>query len=61
METTLAIIKRDAVEKRLIGEVIGRMEQNGFRIIGMKTVWMTKKEAQGFYEVHRGEEFFDGL
>ena len=61
MERTLAIIKPDAVEKRQMGEVIKRVEQNGFRIIGMKMVWTTKKEAQGFYKDHRGASYFDGL
>lgn len=60
-ERTLVIIKPDAVEKRLIGKVIGRMENNGLRIVAIKMVWMTKKEAQGFYDVHRDRSYFEGL
>ncbi len=61
LERTLVVIKPDAVEKRIVGEVIGRVEKHGFRIIAMKMVWMTQKEAEGFYEAHRGRSYFEGL
>jgi len=61
MERTLAIIKPDGVRRSLIGEVISRIEKQGFRIIAMKMIKMSKKQAEGFYEVHRGKKFFEGL
>lgn len=61
MERTLAIIKPDGVAKGLIGEVIKRFEKAGLKIVAMKMVWLSKKEAEGFYAVHRGKSFFDSL
>lgn len=61
MERTLSIIKPDGVGKGLIGEVVSRFEKNGIRIIAMKMLWMTKKQAQGFYAVHAERPFFDSL
>lgn len=60
-ERTLAIIKPDAVSKGVIGEIISRFERCGFKIVAMKTVHMTKGLAEGFYAVHRGQPFFEGL
>ena len=61
MERTLSIIKPDAVGRGLIGEVIKRFEQTGFKIIAMKMVHMTKEQAEEFYAVHRGTDFFEGF
>jgi nucleoside-diphosphate kinase len=61
MERTLSIIKPDGVKKRLIGEVIGRFEKAGLRIEAMKMIRMSKKEAEGFYAVHRGKPFYGSL
>lgn len=61
MERTLSIIKPDGVAKGLIGEVIKRFEKAGLRIIALKMIWMSKKEAEGFYAVHRGKSFYDSL
>jgi nucleoside-diphosphate kinase len=61
MERTLTIIKPDAVGRGLIGEVIKRFEQAGFRVIAMKMVHMTKEQAEEFYAVHRGTDFFEGF
>ncbi len=60
-EKTLTIIKPDAVERGLIGEVIKRFEHAGFKVIAMKVVHMSKKQAQEFYAVHRGRDFFEGF
>ena len=60
-ERTLSIIKPDAVAKGLIGEVIKRFEQAGFKIIAMKMVHLSKEEAETFYAVHRGRDFFEGF
>ncbi len=61
MERTLSIIKPDGVAKGLIGEVIRRFEKAGLRIAAMKMIHMSKKEAEGFYAVHRGKGFFNSL
>lgn len=61
MEKTLSIIKPDGVKKGVIGEVIRRFENNGLRVVAMKMLWMDKKEAEGFYDVHKDKEFFDSL
>jgi nucleoside-diphosphate kinase len=61
MERTLSIVKPDGVERGLIGEVIKRFEENGLKVIGLKMVHMSKREAEGFYAVHRGKSFFESL
>ncbi|MGM0788279.1 MAG: nucleoside-diphosphate kinase [Thermodesulfobacteriota bacterium] len=61
MEKTLSIIKPDGVSRGLAGEVIKRFEQNGIRISAMKMLKMDKKQAEGFYAVHRDKPFFDSL
>jgi nucleoside-diphosphate kinase len=61
MERTLSIVKPDGVEKHLIGEVIKRFEDHGLKIIGLKMISMDKKQAEGFYAVHRGKPFFESL
>jgi len=61
MERTLSIIKPDGVGRGLIGEVIKRLENSNMKIIAMKMLKMTKKQAQGFYAVHKKRPFFDSL
>ena len=61
VERTLAILKPDCVRKNLTGEVIAKIEKAGFRILGMKKVRLTKQSAGGFYAVHKGRPFYDGL
>ena len=61
MERTFAIIKPDAVERSLIGKILERIESNGFKIAGMKKTQLSKKEAKGFYYVHKERPFFDSL
>ena len=61
MERTLAIIKPDATKKRIIGKIIARIEEEGFTIVRMKLVHLTKDEAKGFYIVHKDKPFYDGL
>ncbi len=61
MERTLSIIKPDGVRRGLIGEVIKRLEAADIKIVAMKMIRMTKKEAQGFYAVHKDKPFFDSL
>jgi nucleoside-diphosphate kinase len=61
LERTLSIVKPDGVAKNLIGEVIGRFEKEGLRVVGLKMVRMTKAQAQGFYAVHKEKPFFESL
>ena len=61
VERTLSIVKPDGVAKGLIGEVVKRFETAGLKIVAMKMIHMTKKEAEGFYAVHRGKGFFPSL
>lgn len=61
MEQTLSIIKPDAVKRGLIGEVVKRLEKEGFTIAAMKMIHMTRIQAEGFYAVHRGRPFFESL
>ncbi len=61
MERTLVIIKPDAVKDKHIGEIINRFEKQGFEIVAMKMLQMTEDEAENFYYIHRGKEFFEQL
>ena len=61
MERTLSIVKPDGVKKGLIGEVLKRFEKAGLKIAAMKMIHMSKKEAEGFYAVHRGKPFYNSL
>ncbi len=60
-ESTLAIIKPDAVRKKVVGKIIQRIEDEGFEISQMKMVCLTKGEAEGFYIVHKDKKFYDSL
>lgn len=60
-ERTLAIIKPDAVKKKVAGKIIQRIEDEGFEILGMKMIRPTKEEAKGFYAVHKDKKFYDSL
>ena len=61
IERTLTIIKPDAVEAGHIGDVIKIFEVHQFRLVAARLVHLTKKEAEGFYAVHRGKGFFESL
>ena len=60
-EQTLAIIKPDAVQRRVAGRILQRIEDEGFQIRAMRRVHLTKREAEGFYDVHRARPFFQSL
>jgi len=60
-ERTLAIIKPDAVQRRLTGRIIQRIEDAGFQIRAMRQVHLSQAEAEGFYAVHRERPFFGSL
>ena len=61
MERTLVIIKPDAVQRGLIGEIITRLERRGLRIAGMKLQQVSEELARQHYAVHEGRPFFPGL
>jgi nucleoside-diphosphate kinase len=61
MERTLSIIKPDGVSRGLIGDVVKRLENSGIKIKAMKMLHMTKKQAEGFYAVHKERPFFASL
>jgi len=61
MEKTLAIIKPDAVERNLIGKILGRTEAEGFKIVAIKMKALSQAEAEGFYHVHKERPFFKDL
>ena len=61
MERTFAIIKPDAVKNGVIGRILARIEQEGFRIVAMRLQHLSKREAEGFYAVHSEKPFFGGL
>jgi len=61
IERTLTIIKPDAVEAGHVGDIIKIFEANQFKIVAARLVSLTKKEAEGFYAVHRGKGFFESL
>ncbi len=61
MQTTFAIIKPDAVKAGHTGAIIARIEQAGFRIVGMRLQHLSQKEAEGFYAVHSARPFFGEL
>ena len=61
VERTFAIIKPDAVERRLAGKVLARIIETGFTVRAMRLQHLTKREAEGFYAVHRERPFFGEL
>ena len=61
MARTLMIIKPDAVSRNLIGEIVRRVEQAGFRVVEMKMVRLTRPQAAEFYAVHEERPFYNDL
>lgn len=61
IERTFAIIKPDAVERNLQGDILARIHKSGFKIVAIKTMRLTKAEAGGFYAVHKERPFFGEL
>jgi nucleoside-diphosphate kinase len=61
VERTFAIIKPDAVKRGLTGEVLSRIHAAKFQIVAIKSLRLTKSEAEGFYAVHRERPFFGEL
>jgi len=61
MERTLFLIKPDAVERKLIGEIISRIEETSLKILEMKMVLLTRQKTEQFYAEHKGKEFYNRL
>lgn len=60
-ERTLIIIKPDAVERGLVGEIIGRLQRKGLKIVGLKMTQVSEEQARALYAVHQGEHFYEPL
>ena len=61
METTLIILKPDAVQRGLMGRIISRFEEKGLQIVGAKMMQISPDLAATHYESHQGKPFYDGL
>lgn len=61
LERTLSIIKPDAVAKNVIGDIYSRFEKAGLKIVAAKYKQLSRREAEGFYAVHRDRPFFNAL
>ncbi len=61
IQTTLSIIKPDGVRQKVVGSVLARIEEAGFRIVALRMIQMSKRQAEGFYAVHQARPFFDSL
>ncbi|WP_233842727.1 nucleoside-diphosphate kinase [Dyella sp. 2HG41-7] len=61
LERTLSIIKPDAVAKNVVGEILARFEKAGLKVVAAKMKHLSRKEAEGFYAVHRERPFFNAL
>ena len=60
-QRTLLIVKPDAVRRCLVGEILHRIEVDGFQILAMRMTRLTERQARGFYAVHRAKPFYDPL
>jgi nucleoside-diphosphate kinase len=61
LERTLAMIKPNAVAKKVAGRILSMWEDAGFDVVAVKRVHLTREQAGGFYKEHEGKPFFDGL
>ena len=61
VERTLSIIKPDAVAKNVIGQILGRFEKAGLKVVAARMAWLSRAEAEGFYAVHKSRPFFNDL
>ena len=60
-ERTLVLVKPDGVQRLLVGRILGRFEERGLKIVGLKLVHVDRALAKRHYAVHRGKPFFEGL
>ena len=61
MEQTLVLLKPDAVQRGLVGQIIGRLEQRGLKLVGAKLVQVDQSLAKSHYAIHEGKPFYEGL
>src|SRR3954453_22316567 len=61
MQQTLILLKPDAVQRRLVGEITARFERKGLRLAGLKLVQATRELAEKHYAVHKGKPFYESL
>jgi nucleoside-diphosphate kinase len=61
MQRTLILLKPDCIQRRLMGEIIGRFERKGLRLVGMKFLQASRDLAERHYTVHKGKSFYDSL
>jgi nucleoside-diphosphate kinase len=61
MQRTLILLKPDAVQRRLVGEIVARFERKGLRLAGLKLVQATRRLAEQHYAVHKGKPFYESL
>lgn len=61
MQRTLILLKPDAVQRRLVGEIIGRFERKGLRLVGLKLIAVPRELAEKHYAVHKGKPFYESL
>jgi nucleoside-diphosphate kinase len=61
VERTFSMIKPDATGRNLTGKITAKLEEAGLRVVASRRVWMSRKQAEGFYAVHKGRPFFDEL
>ena len=61
VERTLSIIKPDAVAKNVVGQILARFEKAGLKVIAARMTHLSRRDAEGFYAVHKGRPFFNDL
>ena len=61
VERTLSIIKPDATKRNLTGKIVAKFEDAGLRVVASKRLWLSKRQAEAFYAVHKERPFFDEL
>lgn len=61
IERTFSMIKPDATKRNITGKIVDRLESAGLRVVAQKRIWMSLKEAEGFYAVHKERPFFGEL
>ena len=61
MERTFAMLKPDAIQRRLVGKILTRIEEKGLRIAGLKFTQLSRAKAEQLYAIHKGRPFYDGL
>lgn len=61
MERTLVLVKPDGVQRGLVGEIVGRLERKGLKLIGLRLLWVSRDLAEQHYAVHAGKHFYPGL